>query len=164
MKNPMAALEFQIIELDKTWLSQLLDIERKSFGNPWSKTAFISEMGLDYSFTIGITDPGETTLYAFSVFWLVEDEIHILNIAVNPEFRRQGFAKVLIDYILGQAHAVICQFVYLEVRINNLAAISLYEKTGFTLVGKRPRYYSDTGEDALLYTYYLKETDNNEED
>ena len=87
---------------------------------------------------------------AFCNYWLVADELHILNVAVHPDERRRGHAARLVRHILDEASRNKAHVVSLEVRVSNQAAADLYRKFGFREVGRRPKYYADNGEDALL--------------
>jgi ribosomal-protein-alanine N-acetyltransferase len=80
----------------------------------------------------------------------VRDEVHISNIAVHPEWRGQGLGALLLLHMLFHALEHEAVVVQLEVRENNVAAQRLYERFGFEKVGRRKKYYRDTGEDALL--------------
>ena len=81
----------------------------------------------------------------------IGDEWEIENLAIAPEVRRRGFATKLLEGFLDQARAEGARAVFLEVRDSNRPARSLYEKSGFKEVGRRPRYYSQPIEDAVLY-------------
>jgi ribosomal-protein-alanine N-acetyltransferase len=89
------------------------------------------------------------------VNWLVLDECHIATIAVHPDFRRQGIARLLLQTGMQAAYAERSRIFYLEVRAANLAAQQMYLDFGFTVVGRRAKYYKDNGEDALLMTLDL---------
>ena len=78
--------------------------------------------------------------------------MHILNLAVHPGHRRRSIARRLLAEALAQARTLGAELAWLEVRPSNLAALALYESFGFRQVGRRPRYYDDTHEDALLLT------------
>jgi ribosomal-protein-alanine N-acetyltransferase len=82
----------------------------------------------------------------------VLEEMHIINLAVHPEHRRKGIARRLLTEGLAQARALGAELAWLEVRPSNAPARVLYESFGFKEVGRRPRYYDDTNEDALLLT------------
>ncbi len=86
---------------------------------------------------------------------IVADELHVMTLAVHPERRRRGFARVLIRAALNRAVSDGARCAYLEVRPNNLAARALYRSLGFVETGVRPGYYGD--EDALLMTLDLQE-------
>lgn len=96
-----------------------------------------------------------TDIVGFLVFWLVHDEVHILNIAVAPRARRRGIASAVMRSVIEESAKNLASFVTLEVRIHNKAAIALYEALGFVIIGQRPHYYADTGEDALIMSHLL---------
>jgi ribosomal-protein-alanine N-acetyltransferase len=89
------------------------------------------------------------TPIGFAVAWLVADELHVLNVATAPAFRRLGAGRALMRGALGFARERAVRLVLLEVRRSNRAAIRLYRSLGFTIMGLRSRYYADDGEDAL---------------
>ena len=78
------------------------------------------------------------------------DETEILNIACLPEARGQGLATALLQKICDEAEQRGDRRILLEVRVSNEPALGLYRKFGFRVCGRRPRYYADTGEDALI--------------
>jgi ribosomal-protein-alanine N-acetyltransferase len=78
------------------------------------------------------------------------EELHILNLAGAPSYRRYGIARGLIKEAWRMARKQNCRTAWLEVRPSNTAALALYQSFGFTVVMTRKRYYSDTGEDALI--------------
>lgn len=89
-------------------------------------------------------------LIGFGCFWSILEEAHITLLAVNPEYQHQGLGKLLFYGLLYLAHQQGLERATLEVRVSNQTALSLYKKFGFEEVGKRRRYYQDTGEDALI--------------
>ena len=86
---------------------------------------------------------------------LVVDEGYIDNVAVFPAWRRRGVATRLLGRLCAHARREKLQFLTLEVREGNLPAIAFYQKLGFAQVGRRPRFYDDPQEDALLLTRYF---------
>jgi ribosomal-protein-alanine N-acetyltransferase len=134
-------------------------IEDRSFPNPWSRWAFLAELGHPKSHTLvaGPSPPQPRDLWGYIVFWVVVDEMHLLNLAVHPERRRHGVARLLLAEALIQARERGAAVAWLEVRPSNAPALSLYNSFGFKEVGRRPRYYDDTGEDAILLTRYWEE-------
>jgi [ribosomal protein S18]-alanine N-acetyltransferase len=86
---------------------------------------------------------------AFLVAWHVADELHVLDVATSPVFRRRGIATSLMRVALEYASAEHVRIVLLEVRRSNRQAIRLYRRLGFTAMGVRPGYYADNGEDAI---------------
>jgi ribosomal-protein-alanine N-acetyltransferase len=135
-------------------LAAILDIEAASHPTPWPPKIFEGELDLDWSHIWVFEQAGD--LVAFLVFWVVHDEIHILNIAVAPKARRRGIATTVITDLVGLARENEASFVTLEVRKNNRAAIQLYESLSFVTIGARPGYYADTGEDAMIMSHLLE--------
>ncbi len=89
-------------------------------------------------------------LIGLGCFWSILEEAHITLLAVNPEYQNQGLGKLLFYGLLYLAHHQGLERATLEVRVSNQTALSLYKKFGFQEVGKRRRYYQDTGEDAVI--------------
>lgn len=103
--------------------------------------------------TIGSTKTTkEKQVVGFSGYWLMGDEVHVSTIAVHPEQRGKHLGEFLLLNMLFQAYAHPACLVTLEVRQRNIAAQQLYAKYDFAVVGERPRYYKDTGENAILMT------------
>lgn len=129
-------------------------IEAASFASPWSSTSFLFEMGRGGAWARVVAD-SEGRVVGYMVARLFVDVWHILDIAVTPEWRRRGVARLLMSDFLASAHPRGIEFT-LEVRTGNVAAIALYADLGFEVVGSRRGYYADTGEDALLMTLPLE--------
>ena len=131
-------------------LEDVLDIERVSFPNPWSRNQFESELRnpVSFKYTLKVSADGAVELAAYIVFWVVHGEAHILNIAVKPAFRRQGVGRVLLAAALDMMQRNLVYEVFLEVRRSNRAARDLYRKFGFKEVFERKGYYGD--EDAIV--------------
>lgn len=97
-----------------------------------------------------MTPPGQRLCWiGFVVTWHVADELHVINVATHPSFRRRGVGAALIDEVIAYARQRDVRLVLLEVRRGNSAAIGLYRRYGFEQTGVRERYYSDNDEDAL---------------
>jgi [ribosomal protein S18]-alanine N-acetyltransferase len=141
-----------ISSMDETHIDSLLPIETSSFRNPWGKLSFRDEISNQYSYSYVLTIPDENDnqVVAYICLRQIIDELHILKIAVRRAYRRQGIAyRFLTDCLCAVSkHGV--RTVFLEVRPSNLAGLHLYRKLGFHILGKRPKYYSDTGEDAII--------------
>jgi ribosomal-protein-alanine N-acetyltransferase len=84
------------------------------------------------------------------IFWLVHDELHILNVATSPEHRRRGVGRALMTAAVQRGRQQGCALATLEVRKTNQPAIELYRSLGFRSVGIRPNYYVEEGEDAVV--------------
>jgi ribosomal-protein-alanine N-acetyltransferase len=134
-------------------------IERQSFPTPWSRWIFLAELGhpLSHTLVAGPPPPAPWETWAYIIFWVVADEMHLLNLAVHPQRRHRGIARDLLTEALNQARALGAKVAWLEVRPSNQAALHLYESFGFKEVGRRPGYYDDTQEDAILLTRYWEE-------
>lgn len=91
-------------------------------------------------------------IVGYGGFWIIIDEAHISTLAVAPARRRKGIAELLLLRMIQQALQRGATVMTLEVRVGNLPAQRLYDKYGFTVQGRRPRYYSDNAEDALIMT------------
>ncbi len=103
-----------------------------------------------------VAEQPQEKLAAFVVARCAADEWEIENIVVEAESRRQGFALAMIEELLGEARRCGVAAILLEVRESNLAALGLYKKLGFREEGRRPRYYAQPEEDALLLRLLLK--------
>lgn len=86
----------------------------------------------------------------YAVIWVVEDQADVINVVVDPSWRRQGVGRALIEYAVGALRVEGVRLFTLEVRVGNAAAITLYQRLGFVRVQRRSGYYSDPPEDALV--------------
>ena len=130
-------------------LEQVLAIERDSFRSPDPAKVFLEEMARDWAHVDVVRDP-ERRVVAFSNYWVVADEVHVLNLATHSTERRAGHASRLLARILEVGRERKCRFVTLEVRRSNAAALRLYRRFGFRAVGVRPNYYAEDQEDAIV--------------
>jgi len=131
-------------------LPRIIEIERLSFTQPWSPNSFQRELSLSFSRTFLAIPQGDGQLAAgYLCRWLVAGEVHILNIAVHPDFRQQGIATALLEEALAEARRKRAEVMVLEVRRTNLPARQLYRKLGFEDRRLRRNYYGP-GEDALV--------------
>ena len=127
-------------------LPAVLAIERRSFQTPWSLAMFVLELSKPSSICVAAaTDDG---LVGYLVCSRYADVWHLMNIAVEPDRRREGIATQLMERLFDEAGAD-ARYT-LEVRTSNSVAISMYERFGFRAAGHRRRYYHDNGEDALI--------------
>lgn len=132
-----------------TDLDAVLAIERASFPTPWSRGAFVYELKQNRAARCWVARlTGE--LVGYLCLWEVGPELHITNLAVHPEWRRQGIARTLLGEVLEDARRRRLTLAFLEVRPTNSEARALYERFGFRVIGRRKGYYADTGEDALI--------------
>lgn len=135
-----------INKLEEQYVDGVCEIERVCFSNPWSKEDIRKQLELETShFLVAVADNKVVGYMGLQIF---SGEGYVTNIAVLPDFRRQGIARALISEQMKNE----MEFITLEVREGNKAAISLYEKEGFEQVGLRPKFYSDPTEDAVIMT------------
>ena len=138
------------------WTEQDIDAiaqaESLIFKTPWTRSmlaeAFESPIFVMYT----VKEDGGLT--AYGGYYRVGDELHIANLAVMPQHRRRGAAKLLIERILADAAGLNSAGITLEVRASNIAAITLYGAYGFRIGGLRKKYYENT-EDAYIMWKYL---------
>ncbi len=134
-------------------LAAVLEIEGQSHPRPWTELMFREELGREWArldVARETDDSGSEQVLAFCNYWLVHDEVHLLNIATRSDARRRGLGRCLLLHIIEFAKANQCRYVTLEVRKSNEAAQGLYQAEGFLPVGLRPRYYADNKEDAVI--------------
>jgi len=136
-------------------LDEVLAIEQASFRTPWKREHFESELSGKHAFPFVAVCEGRVVGYVclMSLF----EEAQILDIAVSPEQRGQGIARLLMEHACAVAREMKAEVLTLEVRASSAAAIGLYRHAGFRQVGIRANYYDST-EDALLMEKNLKET------
>jgi ribosomal-protein-alanine N-acetyltransferase len=137
-------------------LAALVAIERRSFSQPWSVGSFRAELRAPQRGRVVVLrerpagPDAERGLLAYCAFQVVVDELHILDLAVRPERRRQGLGRRLLRRVLELGAHRGARVALLEVRGSNRAALELYRAAGFEQGGVRRGYYSNPAEDALL--------------
>lgn len=129
-------------------LDEVLEVEKSCFKIPWTRLMFEDELinSNAYYYVIEVNKK----IVGYVGFWKIIDEAHITNVAIHNDYRRLGYGRALINALLNKAKELEIIAVTLEVRVSNLAAISLYERFGFVSSGVRRGYYSDNNEDALI--------------
>ena len=134
-------------------IDAVLAVEQASFSNPWTRDMYLAEFENEgVSFLLLARDaegiPGK--VIGFCAFWRILDELHVNNLAVLPERRRQGVAAALLERLLSEGVRLNATRTTLEVRRSNEAALKLYERFGFSVAGVRRAYYTHPVEDALI--------------
>lgn len=130
-------------------------LDQRSFSTPWPKKSFVFEVEenkASRNWVAELEEDGEKRIVGMIVCWLLVEQVHIATLAVEEELRRQGIATSLVCIALTSLLGEGAESGTLEVRATNAAAQALYRRFGFQLVGRRPGYYKDTGEDAILMT------------
>jgi ribosomal-protein-alanine N-acetyltransferase len=130
-------------------LEQVVAIDQASFNLPWPARAFRYEVADNPAARCWVMAAGEQVL-GMLVLWLILDEAHIATLATHPDFRRRGIAAELLRHALRASAAEGALSSFLEVRAGNRAAQAMYDKFGYVQDGRRPHYYKDNGEDAIL--------------
>jgi [ribosomal protein S18]-alanine N-acetyltransferase len=142
-----------------TDVRSLSEIEKVSFPSPWTLWCFLAEYANSKSTILvaGPPPPEPWETWGYVIYWLIADEMHLLNLAVHPAYRRRGLARSLLTAALAQARDRGAAVVWLEVRPSNTAALALYHSFGFEEIGVRPGYYTDNDEDALILAFSWNE-------
>jgi [ribosomal protein S18]-alanine N-acetyltransferase len=132
-------------------LPAVLDIERRSFAQPWSRAFFEKELATPFARLVVAVEGAvpRPQVIGYTCRWRVTDEVHLLNVAVHPERRGLGHGRALVAGVVGEAEAARARVVYLEVRAGNVIARRLYRQLGFKDLGVRRGYYGP-GQDAIV--------------
>ena len=147
----MSTPPFTIRTLGYGDLPQVIAIERRSFPTPWSLAMFVLELSKPSSICLAAVERDGNRagrLLGYTICSRYADAWHVMNIAVDPPTRRRGIGSAMLTALIDRAGSG--EAYTLEVRPSNPGAIALYERFGFRSAGTRPRYYRDTGEDAVI--------------
>ncbi|MBM3187934.1 MAG: ribosomal-protein-alanine N-acetyltransferase [Chloroflexi bacterium] len=174
----LQGLPYRVTPMRVRHVPTITDIERAVFTLPWSATSFRYEILHNSSSEYilvqyrpwmdgskgspgGLLGPlkgmlraprDDVSILGYAGLWIIADEAHVCTIAVRPEWRGRGLGELLLASLIERALDRRADVVTLEVRASNVVAQNLYAKYGFAVVGRRRRYYSDNGEDALIMT------------
>lgn len=129
-------------------VAQIAELEKICFSDPWSERSIASELDNKLAFWLVATEGERVAGYIGSQ--TVMDETDMMNVAVHPDFRRRGIAEVLVNGLVDTLKTKGSHCLTLEVRASNAPAIALYEKLGFSEIGRRKNYYRNPREDALI--------------
>lgn len=135
----------------------LAALERECFSLPWSRDQIAAYLQQPAARAWGVLKDGHPVGYIS--ICLVVDEMEIHNLAVRANYRRRGIGRLLLRHALDYGRGRGVTAIFLEVRSSNAPARALYRKEGFILAGRRPGYYRDTGEDALVLKKILVDAD-----
>jgi len=143
-------LEIKIERMKKEHVDAVLKIEEQAYGeHHWSKESFYGELSNDLALYYSAFDLNGY-LVGYAGTWHILDEAHITTIAVRPDLKRKKIGEAILNQILLDCYKDEIKYITLEVRVSNIAAISLYEKYGFKSLGSRKGYYQNNNEDALI--------------
>lgn len=134
--------------MDYCHVSAVAELEKVCFQDPWSERSVAGELENPLSLWLVCVDDGEVLGYIGSQ--TVMDETDMMNVAVHPEHRREGIAQALISELVACLRRKGSHCLTLEVRAGNTSAIQLYQKLEFQQIGRRPNYYRNPKEDALI--------------
>lgn len=144
-------------------VSRVHEIDCLSFALPWSERSYLFEINENGAARLWVAEilgeDNRPSVVGMLVIWLILDEAHVGTIAVHPDFRNRGIARRLLAKGLLNALEGGARHSLLEVRRSNVAAQQLYRRFGYEVVGVRPRYYRDNGEDALLMNLDVLDAD-----
>ncbi|ACK65475.1 ribosomal-protein-alanine acetyltransferase [Rippkaea orientalis PCC 8801] len=131
-------------------LSQLVELDRLCLGGLWTKEGYQRELKSPNSSFWVLSADGGRSLLGCGCFWQIVEEAHITLLMIHPDYQGQGLGQLLLYGLLNNAVQRQLERATLEVRVSNQIALSLYEKFGFQVAGRRKGYYQKTGEDALI--------------
>lgn len=157
--NAIKVCGFTFREASPDDVKQIALVEKNAQPAPWDELVFKNEFGVKVS-NIWVCLDSEKTVVAFIVFWIVVDEVHILNVAVHDKARRRGIASAFINQLKLESERTFKTVLSLEVRASNTAAQLLYAGLGFKTIARRKAYYSDNGEDAIILACVIEEPHN----
>ena len=138
----------RLVSLGPIHLPRLMEIERCSFASPWRAEDFLYWFEVAGALCLGFSRAGKLTAYALG--YCQGRDFHLTNLAVEPAFRRRGFARELLHQMLHQAAVRGAEKCTLEVRAANRAALELYARAGFRSVERRVAHYSDPRDDGII--------------
>lgn len=148
-------MKMEICKMQIKDLQKVLEIEKELFSEPWSAKMFVEKIINHKAFVLRKSD--EQEIIGYICGWKINNEFEITNVGVQKKFQRQGFAEILVKYLIKKVKAENYKTFILEVRENNFAAQKLYEKLGFEIIGIREEYYHNPKENAVVMQLRLTE-------
>ena len=146
-----------IVPMQETHIAQIAALEKRCFSDPWSETSVRSELTNPLSYWLVAQEDGKLIGYVGSQS--VPPEADVMNLAVAPEWRNKGIGRALMTALIAQLHSRGITALFLEVRVGNTPAQNLYRSLGFVEAGRRPKYYVNPTEDALILRKELTDAD-----
>lgn len=155
MITPIREIPVEVRPMSHDDLSQVSDIERRSYEFPWSHGVFRDCLLAGYHCLV---IEREEYVVGYSILSVAAGEAHILNLCVDPTFRNLGYGEQLLDEILDVAANTEVRQIFLEVRPSNDSALGLYRKKGFRQIAERPAYYQakEGREDAAVLSKIIR--------
>ena len=154
MSAVFKSMEAGFEPMTESRLGEVVAIERRAYAHPWTRGNFSDSLRSGYQAQLLCTDD---VIMGYFVAMQGVDEVHLLNITVDPQFQGQGWGRVMLDALALWARAQRAQWLWLEVRISNLRAQQVYLRYGYRRVGERKSYYpaAHGREDAIVMSYKL---------
>ena len=155
--TPAAAGTLVVAGMRMEHLDQVLAVESASFATPWSRASFMTELqGNRFARAwVALSPDDPPQLLGYLCSWVIYEELRIQNLAVGRAWRRRGVGAALLAHAIEAGRKAGCLAAHLEVRPGNESARSLYRGFGFTETRRRPGYYADSAEDALVLSLDL---------
>lgn len=147
---------WQLQPMQTAHLDEVLAIENRAYPVAWSRGVFEDCLRVGYS--AWVLADSQCAVRAYALMSLAAGEAHLLNLCVDPQWQRRGLAGRLLDMLLTLARQAACEQMLLEVRVSNMAALSLYQRYGFHQIGLRKGYYPTPdrrGEDGRVLALEL---------
>ena len=142
---------FFIRRMKEEDLTAVRAIEVLSFTNPWSDSTFLGEIqNTPVSFPMVVVQKPADKVVGYVIYWHIREDVQVNNLAVHPDLRGQGIGEALMRHVIEKVRKNGATFMTLEVRLSNAAAVRLYQKLGFEILGTRKNYYTNPEEDAYL--------------
>jgi ribosomal-protein-alanine N-acetyltransferase len=154
MSAVLKTIEAGFEPMTESRLDAVVAIERRAYTHPWTRGNFADSLRSGYHAQMLVA--GDTVI-GYYVAMLGVDEVHLLNITVDPACQGQGWGRIMLDALALWARAQGAQWLWLEVRTSNTRAQQVYDRYGYRRVGQRRNYYpAEHGrEDAIVMSYRL---------
>ncbi|TFY97850.1 ribosomal protein S18-alanine N-acetyltransferase [Ramlibacter rhizophilus] len=149
------AAEAEFEAMSEARLEAVMDIETRAYEFPWSRGNFSDSLRAGYQAQLLVA---EGAVLGYFVAMKGLDEVHLLNLTVDPALQGRGWGRVMLEALATWARGKGAEWLWLEVRVSNLPAQRLYEHVGFRTVGRRPAYYPAAAgqrEDAIVMSLKL---------
>jgi [ribosomal protein S18]-alanine N-acetyltransferase len=140
--------DLALVHLQREYAQEVVQLEPQIYPHGWSPSLIFSEFDKKISFRPALLCNDQVVAYSFN--YIIEEELHILNLAVRPEAQGRGIGSYFLKTILEEARKRSVSYCFLEVRRSNIKAQNLYYSAGFVSNGVRRSYYCDNQEDAIL--------------
>lgn len=155
MSAVFKSMEAGFEPMTESRLGEVVAIERRAYAHPWTRGNFSDSLRSGYQAQLLCAD--DDVIMGYFVAMQGVDEVHLLNITVDPRFQGQGWGRVMLDALALWSRAQRAQWLWLEVRISNVRAQQVYLRYGYRRVGERKNYYPAVQgrEDAIVMSYKL---------